>query len=988
MKKYVLLSLVVLLFAGYSCDQEVEYQGYTLISKKFVNEVNATCYYFEHDKSGAKVFKIAADDSNKTFVISFKTITDSDCGTPHILEHCVLEGSENFPVKSPFEEMAKGSLKTFLNAMTGKDMTIYPVASMNTKDYFNLMHVYLDAVFNPLVLERPSTFYQEGWHYELLDPDEPVVYKGVVYNEMKGAFSSPDRELYYQTSRHLFPDICYRFSSGGRPEAIPELSYEDFISYYKTHYHPTNSYIFLYGDADMERELAFIDSAYLSAYDRADMEFTIPMQEPFVEMKEVVSPYSVSTGSETDDQSILRLSFVTGDGTDMELQMAMMVIQDVLVNQESAPLRLALQEAGIGRDVSAYASVLRQQSFNLTVKNANTSDKDRFRETVFSTLEKVVEEGLDKESVEGTINRMEFRLREGDDAQKGMTYMNWVLDSWMYAGNPYNGIEYEKPLAKVKSALTTDYLEQIIAERLLNNPHALLLVLEPEPGLDAVLEESTREKLQAYKSGLNDEEKESLIHATEELIALQDSEDSLEALRTIPKLSLQDVNPHAEWFQVEEKHTGGQEILYFEEFTNNVLYTNFFFDMRLVAQEDIPYLSILRRLLGKMDTENFSYEELEKSLNIHTGGFYAGYLTTLDSKHDDLLIPKFNISVKVMKDKSDKLVELVEEILLRSDFTDTTRIRNLLNQQLARVESNVKGNGFGYALTRERSYHSQAGVFSEISDGLTYYWFLKELMDSFEGRAEDLLQKLTEISGSMFSKNNMILGVSCGVDDYPDLESKLTEMAVRFPETSATPFQWELVPEIRNEGLMAASKVQYVVQGANFKSLGYEFNGHMMVLNKVIGLEWLHPQIRVKGGAYGGFGSFSQNGEAFFGSYRDPNLAETLENFAGTSGFLKEFKAGDEEITQFIIGTISGLDRPMTASQKGNLAIRNYFSNYSAAEHQKVRDEVLATSLEDLRGMVPLVNDVLNLHAYCVYGNQEKILENKELFMSVIKTVQ
>lgn len=988
MKNYVFLSLVVVLFAGYSCRQELEYTGYTLISKKFVKEVNANCYYLEHDKSGAKVFKIAAHDPNKTFAISFKTITDSDCGTPHILEHCVLEGSKNFPVKSPFDEMSKGSLKTFLNAMTGKDMTIYPVASMNTKDYFNLMHIYLDAVFNPLVLERPSTFYQEGWHYELLDPEEPVVYKGVVYNEMKGAFSSPDRELFYQTSRHLFPDNCYRFSSGGRPEAIPDLSYEEFISYYKKHYHPTNSYIFLYGDADMERELAFIDSAYLSAYDRAEMELTIPMQEPFDEMKEVVRPYAASTGSETDDQSILRLSFVTGDGTDMELLMAMRVIQDVLVNQESAPLRLALQEAGIGRDVTAYASVLRQQTFNLTVKNANASDKDRFRETVFSTLERVVEEGLDKESIEGTLNRMEFRLREGDDAQKGITYMSWILDSWMYVGNPYNGMEYEKFMAEIKSAMTTDYLEQVIVEKLLNNPHALLLVLEPEPGLDSAIDKSTSKKLQVYKSGLDDKEIVSLIHATEELIAHQDSEDSPEALATIPKLSLEDVNQQSEWFQVEEKLAGEQKILYFDQFTNNVLYTNFYFDMQVVAQEDIPYLSILRRLLGKMDTENFSYEELEKNLNIHTGGFNTSYFTTLDSKKDDLLIPKFNITVKVMRDKSDKLVELMEEILLRSDFTDTTRLRNLLNQQLARVESNVKGNGFRYALTRQRSYHSQEGVLSEITDGLTYYWFLKELMDDFDGKAEGLVQKLSEISGSMFSKNNMIFGVSCGIDDYPDLELKLRELADRFPESPIVPGQWDLLPEIRNEGLMAASKVQYVVQGANFKALGYEFKGQMIVLNQVIESEWLHPQIRVKGGAYGGFGSFRQNGEAYFASYRDPNLSETLENFAGTTGFLKEFETNDEEITQFIIGTISSLDRPMTASQKGHRAIVNYFSNYTSMEHQKVRDEVLSTSLDDLHGMLPLVTDVLNQQAFCVYGNQEKILENEELFKVVIKTMQ
>ena len=987
MKKYVVIVLAFVMFAGSSCQKEIDYPGYTLISKKFVKEVNADCYYFEHVKSGARVFKIAADDPNKTFSINFKTITDSDCGTPHILEHCVLEGSKNFPVKSPFDEMAKGSLKTFLNAMTGKDKTLYPVASMNNKDYFNLMHVYLDAVFNPLVLERPFTFYQEGWHYELLNPEEPVVYKGVVYNEMKGSFSNPDTELYYQTNKHLFPDNCYQYSSGGNPESIPDLSYVDFINYYKKHYHPSNSYIFLYGDADLEQELVFIDSAYLSAYDRADMELEIPMQDAFSEMKEVVRPYPASPGANTNDQTMLRLSFVTGDGTDVGLYFAMNVLKDVLVNQESAPLRLALQEAGIGRDITAYANNLRQQSFHMTVKNANPEDSERFKETVFSTLNQVVEEGLDKESVEGTINRLEFRLREGDDAQKGMTYLFWILDGWIYSGDPYAGMEYEDPLAELKSSLTTDYLEQIIQERILNNPHALLLTLVPEPGLDAKLNKATTEKLVEYKSGLSEQEVESLIHSTEELIAHQDSENTPEALATIPRLSLSDVNPGSEYFQVEEKGVDKQKILYYEEFSNNVLYANFLFDLRTVNQELIPYMSILRELLGKLDTKNFSYEDIEKNMNIHIGGFNTSLVTYLDSKQDDALLPKFSVNVKAINNKSDKLTEMVEEILLRTDFSDTTRIRNLLNKHLARVESNVKGDGFGYALTRLRSYHSPEGVFSEATDGVSYYWFLKDLMGDYSHNAGALVEHLAMISTTLFTRDNMMIGVTCGKDDYTAFESGLTSMVNRFPEQTPSIVEWELVPEAKNEGLMAASKVQYVLQGTNYKELGSDFNGHIKVLNQVMNTDWLQPQIRVKGGAYGGFGIFLQNGEVYFGSYRDPNLAETLENFAGTPNFIKEFEADGDELTQYIIGTIAYLDMPLTPSQKGNEAVSNYFTGFTTSEKQQIRDEVLSTTLRDIHAMEPMVTEVINQNTYCVYGNQEKIQANKTLFNSVISVV-
>jgi Zn-dependent M16 (insulinase) family peptidase len=988
MKRYAVIVVALVMLASYSCQQQIDHPGYTLISKKFVREVNADCFYFEHDKSGAKVFKIAADDPNKTFSIAFQTITDTDCGTPHIMEHCVLDGSKNFPVKSTFDEISKGSLATFLNAMTSKDMTMYPGASMNTKDYFNLMHVYFDAVFNPLVLERPNTFYQEGWHHELLDPDEPVVYKGVVYNEMKGAFSSPDRELYYQTNKHLFPDNCYQYTSGGRPEAIPELTYEQFIDYYKKHYHPSNSYIFLYGDADLERELAFIDTAYLSAYERSDMELEIPMHEPFSGLKEVVEPYSVPSGADTKDQAMLRLSFVVGDGTDMEQELAMMIIQDVLVNQESAPLRLALQEAGIGQDITAYASTLRQRTFHMTVKNANAGERERFRETVFKTLEQVVEEGLDKEAIEGTINRLEFRLREGDDAQKGITCMNWIINNWIYIGDPYLGMEYEEPLAKVKSALTSDYLEQIIREKIINNPHALLLVLEPEPGLEGEISENTTGKLARYKAGLNEEEIAALIQSTEELVAYQERNDTPEALATIPKLGLDDVNPESEWSEVQEKDADGQKILYYEAFTNSVLYISFMFDMRTVDQDMIPYVSILSELLGKMDTENFSCEDLEKNLNIHTGGFNSNMVTYLDSKKDDQLLPKFGINVKAINNKTDQLIALVEEIILRTDYSDTTRIRNLLNKHLARIEANVKANGFGYARTRQRSYHSPEGVFSETSGGVSYYWFLKELMGAYDDRAEELVQKLTLLSGSMFTRSNLIIGVTCDQGDYPSLESRLASLVQRFPDQTPDLHDWALVPEIKNEGLMAASKVQYVLQGANFKALGHDFSGHMLVLNNVMDSEWLHPQIRVKGGAYGGFGRFSKNGEVYFASYRDPNLGETLENFAGTSSFVKNFEADSAEMTQFIIGTIATLDVPRTPSQKGKLAVRNYLTNYTASEHQQIRDEVLSTTLEDLHALVPMVTEVIGQNAYCVYGNQEKIQANKQLFDSVISIAE
>lgn len=971
-----------------ACQSAPDYPGYTLISKRFIKEVNADCYYFEHDKSGAKVFKIAAEDSNKTFSIAFKTIPESDCGTPHILEHSVLEGSRNFPVRSPFDELYKSSLQTFMNAFTASDFTTYPAASMNIKDYFNLMHVYFDAVFYPLIYEKPQIFQQEGWHYELLDPNDPLEYKGVVYNEMKGAYSNPERELYHQSSKNLFPDNCYGYSSGGKPEAILELTYEQFINFHRKFYHPSNSYIFLYGDADLADELSFIDSAYLSNFDATGKIYKIPMQEPFQEMKEIVKPYSVPANSETKDQAYIDLSFVIGDGTDTELAMALRVLTEVLVNQESAPLRLALQEEGIGHDITASANVERQQSFSMTVKNTNLEDMDRFKEVVFKTLHKVAEEGLDKEAIEGSINRMEFRLREGNDSQKGFTCNMRNLPNWMYEGDPFKGLEYEEAISGIKKALYSDYLEQIITKGMINNPHALLLVLEPTPGLENEIIKKSEKKLEDHKAQLSEQEIAALIQSTEDLIALQDAPDSPEALATIPVLNLEDINPEADWYEVEEKITAGHKILFFDVFTNSILYTDFIFDLRAVIPEMIPYVSILKELLGKLDTKNYPYADLEKAININTGGFRPGLVTYLDRKKDDQLIPKFTLGVKTVNDKSDKLVELTEEILLRTDYSDTARIRNLLTKHLARIEASVKGDGYRYALTRLRSYHSSAGKFSETSGGLEYYWFLQDLMNDYENRANDVVQKLSLISSKVFSKSNLILGVTCSSDDYPVLEERLITMTDKITDSNGSIDDWNLIPEIKNEGFMTASKVQYVVQGTNYKKLGYDYTGHMMVLNNVISMDWLHKQIRVKGGAYGGFGSFGTTGEVMFGSYRDPNLSNTLQVFAGTPEFVGKLVADKTEMDKYIIGTISNLDYPITPSQKGTRALSRYFSNYTAIENQHIRDEVLSTTLEDIHALEPLVSDVINQNTYCVYGNQEIVEANKELFHSVSTIIE
>jgi presequence protease len=961
------------------------YFGFRLLEKKFVKEVNTECLYFVHEKSGARLLKIAAPDENKTFCISFKTIPESDCGTPHIMEHSVLNGSKNFPVKSPFDVLSKGSLNTFLNAMTGNDITMYPVASMNDKDYFNLMHVYLDAVFYPLIYKDQRIFKQEGWHYELENANDPVDYKGVVYNEMKGAYSSPTRELNYQVYKNLFPDNEYAFTAGGYPPSIPTLTYEAFLNFHKKYYHPSNSYVFLYGNADLNKELEFINKEYLSNYNKDDVKIDIPLQKPFSAMREVVAQYPLTEGSKTENQTYLTLNFVAGLNTDRELTMALNILSDVLVNQEAAPIRLALQKAGIGQEVGASVDEIQQNVFQIFVQNANASDKDKFKEIVMNTLKEVAEKGLDKKAVEGSINRMEFRLREGDDAQKGLTYVSQALPGWFFADDPFLTLEYEGPLAKVKTALKSELLESIIKKYLIENSHSLLLVLEPKPGMEKENNEKTENELKDYKSTLSQNSIDSLVKQTEELVDYQKREDTPEALATIPLLDIKDINPKAEWYSVDEKKISGIPVLYHEEFTNNVVYSRLYFNMQVLPKELIPYASLLAEFLGSLNTKNYLYGDLDKALNIHTGGFTTALTSYLVNYDDSNLEPKFVVDSKAMNNKVDKMFELVSEIVNQTKYSDIDRLKEVLIRHQSRLDGNIKRNGFGYARTRLASYFSKSGALNELTGGIEYYWFVKNLADNFNDKAKEISENLAKTAKLLFTKENLISSVTCEKTDLPDYSKAFEQLAESIPDVKSNNQQWDFNLENKNEGFQTASKVQFVLEGYNFKKLGYDWNGKLSVLEQILSTDWLQTQIRVIGGAYGGFCAFSPYGNVYFASYRDPNLKETINNFDATPGYLNKFEADEKSMTRYIIGTIAGIDQPLTPSQKGNLAVKRYFEKTNLELLQKNRDEILSTTLEDIRALQKMVADILSKKAICVYGNEEKIKTEENLFKNIKK---
>lgn len=960
------------------------YHGFKLVEKRFVKEANADCYYFTHEKTGAQLLKIAANDRNKMFDISFKTIPENDFGTAHILEHSVLNGSENFPVKSPFDVLLKGSLNTYLNAFTSADFTTYPVASMNTKDYFNLMHVYLDAVFNPLMLTDERILKQEGWHYELENKNAPITIKGVVYNEMKGVYSDPSYQLYDYIGRYLFPDNTYGVSSGGHPDAIPNLTQEYFTAFHRKFYHPSNSYILLYGDADLDRELQFIDENYLSKYTHSDDLPVVPMQKPFDKMKIVEKKYPVPEGSQTTENTWISMSFVTGTNNDRLTTMGMSIIASALINHESAPLRLALQQAGIGKDVMGWFLESQQNFLTIIVQNANPDDVEKCREVIETTLKNVIENGFDKAMLEGILNRTEFALKEGDTPHKGIMYLDMLSQSWINTGSPFVGLEYEKPLEELKKSLTTNMLEDLIKEYLLDNPHALLLTLNPEPGLQTKLDAQLAKQLADYKASLSPAEIDKLVEETQSLIEYQQREDSPEALETIPMLQLSDIQQKIKYAELEKLTASEIPFMYNKQFTNGIVYSGFYFDMLALPQEKIQYASLLSAVLGKLDTENYSYGDLDNAFNIHTGGYSCSLSMFLEKRFDRNLMPRFIVSSKAMSEKSGKMAELLAELLLRTRFDDRERLQNVLVRHQAQIDAAIKQEGMSFAITRAGSYYSNRGVFNELISGVDYYRFVSALVRDFDKRYDEISRELAETARLLFCRDNLIGLITCDAENLHVCSNALEEMTKQMPTEDVKIQKWNFEFNKSDEAILSASQVQYVVKGYDFRRLGFGWNGRMKVLSQILSTDWLQTQVRVIGGAYGGYSSISANGNIYFASYRDPNLKETLDTFDATAEYLKNFDADESTMTRYIIGTISGTDQPRTPAQRGAGAMRNYLEKVTSEMLNREREEVLATTPQDIRNMHTMVQKAMEQNVYCIYGNETQIRKNKKLFSGLI----
>lgn len=961
-----------------------EMTSYRLVEKKKIEDLNSMSYLLEHKKSGARIALLSNDDENKVFYIGFRTPPEDSTGGAHILEHSVLEGSRDFPVKDPFIELAKGSLNTFLNAMTYPDKTVYPVASCNDKDFQNLMHVYLDAVFYPNIYKEPKIFEQEGWHYEMESPEDELSINGVVYNEMKGAFSSPDDVLEREITNILFPDTPYSNESGGDPEAIPDLTYEQFLDFHRKYYHPSNSYIYLYGNMDMAEKLEYLDEAYLSHFDRITVDSEIGVQAPFEACAEAGKFYPITESEPEEDNTYLTYNIVVGDSLDRERYIAFQILDYALCSAPGAPLKQALLDKGIGKDIySYYESGIRQSYFTIVAKNANLDRKAEFVECIEENLRSLSQKGIDKKALRAGLNFYEFRYREADFGSypAGLMYGLQVLDSWLYDdAKPFIHIEAGETYKKLREKAETSYFEDLIRECMLENTHKGILTLAPRKGLAEERDRILTEKLAALKESFGSEQIQEVVEETHALLEYQETPDSKEALATIPLLKREDIRKEAEPLVNEIRKTGDTTVMYHEIFTNHISYFRFLFDVKQVPEELFPYIGILKSVLGYVDTENFTYGELFHEINMETGGITSvtNFFTNARNLSDCLVT--FEMKAKTLEDNLPRTVQLVQEIMLKSKFDDGKRLYEILAELKSRLQSNLISSGHSVAASRAMSYFSRPAAIQEQVNGMPFYRLVADLEKNFDSRREDLQHKLEALVRCIFRPENLMLDYVGTEDHYEEfiaLAGQVKEALYKEP-VETKPFVIE--PVKRNEGFLSASQVQYVCRAGNFINKGLAYTGALKVLKVMMSYEYLWQEIRVKGGAYGCMCAFGKSGDSYFVSYRDPNLKSTVEAYEKAADFIEAFDGDERTMTQYIIGAVSELDTPLNPAAKGLRGMSSYLTNQTYEDYQRERDELLGADVNTIRSLAAVIRAFMEDDCLCVVGNDNRLKEDKEMF--------
>lgn len=939
------------------------------MSEQFIGECKSKAVLFKHKKTGAEVMSVLNDDENKVFGIVFRTPPKDSTGIPHILEHSVLCGSRKYPLKEPFVELLKGSLHTFLNAFTYPDRTCYPVASTNSKDFYNLVDVYLDAVFFPKCMEDFQTFQQEGWHYELNNPSEDISYKGVVFNEMKGVYSQPDNILGRTAQQALFPDNTYGVDSGGDPLVIPKLSYEQFKEFHRKYYHPSNARIWFYGDDDPNERLRIL-SEYLDMFDAssAPNESKIELQKLFSGPVRIVEKYPSGEGGDLKKKHMVCLNWLLSDKPlDLETELTLGFLDHLMLGTPASPLRKILLESGLGDAIvgSGVEDELLQPQFSIGLKGVSEDDIQKVEELVMSTLKNLVEEGFDADAVEASMNTIEFSLRENNTGSfpRGLSLMLRSIGKWIYDMDPFEPLKYEKPLMALKARIAEEgskaVFSPIIEKFILNNPHRVTIEMQPDPEKTSRDEEAEKIFLDELKASMTEEDLAELARATQELRLKQETPDPPEALRSVPSLSLHDIPKEPIHVPTQVGDINGVKVLQHDLFTNDVLYTEVVFNMGSLKQELLPLVPLFCQSLLEMGTKDLTFVQLNQLIGRKTGGISVFPFTSSVRGKEE---PCSHIVVrgKAMADRAEDLFNLVNRVLQEVRFTDQQRFKQFVSQSKARMENRLRGSGHGIAAARMDAKLNVAGWISEKMGGLSYLEYLQALEENVDKDWAGISSSLEEIRTSLLSRNGCLINMTADGKTLTNSEKVVSKFLDSLPSNSLLKTaSWNAQLPSGNEAIVIPTQVNYVGKAANLYETGYQLDGSAYVISKYISNTWLWDRVRVSGGAYGGFCDFDTHSGVFsFLSYRDPNLLKTLDIYDGTTDFLRGLVMDDDALTKAIIGTIGDVDSYQLPDAKGYSSMLRYLLGITEEERQRRRGEILSTSLKDFKEFADAIEAV------------------------------
>lgn len=959
--------------------------AYTLIQEEYLEDIKSLGLIFRHNKSGARICVLSSDDENKTFCAAFRTTPTDSTGVPHIIEHTVLNGSRHFPSRDPFMQLAKGSLNTFLNAMTYPDKTLYPVASCNDRDFCNLMHVYLDAVFYPNIYTCRHIFEQEGWHYELENPDDPLIINGVVYSEMKGAYSSPDGVIYDAMMQSCNPDTTYGVDSGGNPDVIPTLTYENYLNFHRRYYHPSNSYIFLCGNMDIEERLQFLDREYLSHFDAILPDSDVIPQKHFGTIREAQREYPIGKDESTDGKYYFGFAAACASNLDVVETAAWDLLGEVLLNQPGAPLKQALLDAGIGADVyGGFENHMLEDLFCIVAKNANHADYDRFYSVIQETLQKIADEGVNEKAILAVINNDEFRFRESDygGSPKGLSYAISMLQSWLYDDEkPFDYLHVLDVYETLRQKIGTGYYENLIRSRLLSCDHGVRVQLIPVPGLNEAREAKLNQQLAAYKASLSSEEIRKIVDDTKALREYQQKEPTYEEQHCIPVLDRRDIPREAPKLQNRECTIGGIPAVAHDIDTNGITYARICFALPEFTQDTIPYLGLLSATLGNMDTDTHTYGELTIDTRLNTGSMNYG-VTAYNVYHDPQAYrPYFVASFRVLANRVSYALHTVREVLLTTHFHDVKRLREIIAETLSNLERRIQNNGHTAAIGRVRSYFQPIALYNELLGGMEYYWFLKDILKHYDEKAESVADMLDRVVHTICNPDAMLISLATDEAGAAAMEAEIPAFAAAFrTDRPSLPIGERLCPIPKNEGFMISSQVTYLARAGRLHS---PYSSAMQVVRTAASLEYLYQNIRVKGGAYGCGCGFDED-SMFFYSYRDPKLPQTNDVYAKTAEYIRSCSLTDEELNRFIIGTFSAIDRPMSPSGKAARSFQAYISGKTYEDILRERHETLDITTDTFRALADTVDNAITDNFLCAVGNAKLIEENRAMFDRVI----